>query len=207
MATSKTVSQYLIIDGVTYRSKFICNTVQLNHRIRGSQNGLGWKGPLRSSSSKPPEIGRDTFLQTRLLTVPSNLALNTSREGTFTTSLSNLFQCLTTLTVCVRYILPNIQSKSTLFQFKGIFPHPVTTCPSKVPLHLSYRPQVLEGHYKVPLQSLLFSRLKPSSTLSLSLQGRCSSPLIIFVAILQNCSNKSMSFLKSLEKVQRRDLI
>jgi len=25
------------------------------------QNGLGWKGPYRSSCSKPPAMGRDTF--------------------------------------------------------------------------------------------------------------------------------------------------
>jgi len=26
-----------------------------------SQNGLGWKGRYRSSSSNPPDMGRDTF--------------------------------------------------------------------------------------------------------------------------------------------------
>ena len=34
-----------------------------------------------------------------MLKAPSNLALNTSRDGASTASLGNLFQCLTTLTV------------------------------------------------------------------------------------------------------------
>ena len=36
--------------------------------------------------------------KTRLLKAPSNLALNTARDGAATASLSNLCQCLTTLT-------------------------------------------------------------------------------------------------------------
>ena len=59
---------------------------------------MSWRGPLRSSSSKPPAIGRDNSLYTRLLKSPSSLALNASREGAFTTSLVNLFQCPNTLT-------------------------------------------------------------------------------------------------------------
>jgi len=46
-----------------------------------SWNGLGWKGPYRSSSSNPPAMGRDVFHQTRLLRTPSSLSLNTAREG------------------------------------------------------------------------------------------------------------------------------
>jgi len=38
-----------------------------------SYSGLGWKGPLRSYSSSPPAVGRDTSLQTRLLAAPSSL--------------------------------------------------------------------------------------------------------------------------------------
>ncbi|KAK4827490.1 hypothetical protein QYF61_018790 [Mycteria americana] len=44
-------------------------------------------------------------------------------------------------------------------------------------------------------QSLLFSRLNNPNSLSLSSQERCSSPRIIFVALLWTCSNRSMSFL------------
>ncbi|KAK4816023.1 hypothetical protein QYF61_011013 [Mycteria americana] len=43
--------------------------------------------------------------------------------------------------------------------------------------------------------SLLFSRLNNPNSLSLSSQERCSSPRIIFVALLWTCSNSSMSFL------------
>jgi len=64
-----------------------------------SWNGLGWKGPYRSSGSNPPAMGRDSFHQTRLLRAPSNLALNTAREGAATASLGNLCQGLTTLMV------------------------------------------------------------------------------------------------------------
>jgi len=56
-----------------------------------SQNGLGWKGFSRSSSSNPSAMGRDTFHYTRLLKAPFNLASNTAREGAATASLGNLF--------------------------------------------------------------------------------------------------------------------
>ena len=42
-------------------------------------------------------MGRDTFHYISLLKDPSNLALNTAREGASTTSLGNFFHCLTTL--------------------------------------------------------------------------------------------------------------
>jgi len=44
-------------------------------------------------------------------------------------------------------------------------------------------------------QSLLFSRLKSLSSLSLLSQGTCSSPLIIFLTLVWTCSNSPMSFL------------
>jgi len=44
-------------------------------------------------------MGRDIFHYTRLLRAPSNLALDTSREGAVTASLAKLFQCLTALIV------------------------------------------------------------------------------------------------------------
>ena len=62
-----------------------------------SWNGLGWKGPERSSGSNPPAISRDIFHQTRLLRAPSNLAVNPAREGAATASLGNLGQGFTTL--------------------------------------------------------------------------------------------------------------
>jgi len=60
-----------------------------------------WVGRDLSSSSSPAPLamGRDSFHQTRLLTAPSNLALNIAGEGAATASLGNLCQCLTTLIV------------------------------------------------------------------------------------------------------------
>ena len=55
-----------------------------------SQNGLVWKGPFKIIESSHPA---------RLLKAPSNLTLNTSRDGAPTASLGNLFQCLTTLSI------------------------------------------------------------------------------------------------------------
>lgn len=46
-----------------------------------------------------PAIDRDTSHYTKLLKALSNLALNSDRIGAFTDSLSNMFQCLTTLKV------------------------------------------------------------------------------------------------------------
>lgn len=51
-----------------------------------SQNGLGWKGASRSSSSNHLAMQRDTFHKTGLLQVPPNLAFNT---GMSTASLDN----------------------------------------------------------------------------------------------------------------------
>ncbi|KAK4828770.1 hypothetical protein QYF61_000795 [Mycteria americana] len=71
---------------------------------------------------------------------PSNLALNTSRDGASTASLGNFFQCLITLI------------------FKASTPCPITTCPCKKSLSsfLVGPLQVLEGCYKVsPEPSLL----------------------------------------------------
>ena len=42
-------------------------------------------------------MGKDIFHYIRLIKAPSNLTLNTSNDGASTTSLGNLFQCLTTL--------------------------------------------------------------------------------------------------------------
>jgi len=47
-------------------------------------------------------------------------------------------------------------------------------------------------HWGIPAA---FSRLKKPNSLNLSLQGRCSSPLIIFVALVWTHWNSSMSFL------------
>jgi len=57
-------------------------------------------------------MDRDTFHQTRLLRAPSNLALNTAREGAATASLGNLCQCLNTLTVKNFFLVSNLNLPS-----------------------------------------------------------------------------------------------
>ncbi|KAK4811770.1 LOW QUALITY PROTEIN: hypothetical protein QYF61_005338 [Mycteria americana] len=88
--------------------------------------------------------------------------------------------------------LPNIESKSTLFQFNTVTPRPITTLPDKgslpiFPVPFKYRKAAVR-----PPRSLLFSRLNNPS---LSSQGRCSSPLVIFVGLLWTRSSRSHTFL------------
>jgi len=45
------------------------------------------EGTFKITQFQPPAIGRDTSLWTRLLTAPSSLAWNASREGVSTASL------------------------------------------------------------------------------------------------------------------------
>ena len=57
-------------------------------------------------------MGKDTFHQPRVLPAPSNLALNTAREGAATASLDNLFQGLTTLRVQNFFLISNLNLPS-----------------------------------------------------------------------------------------------
>jgi len=57
-------------------------------------------------------MSRDTFHQPRVLQAPSNLALNTAREGAATASLGNLFQHFTTLMVKNFFLIPNLNLPS-----------------------------------------------------------------------------------------------
>jgi len=57
-------------------------------------------------------MDRDTFKYSRLLKVPSNLALNNSGEGAAAIFLGNLFQCLTTLRVKKFFLLSNLNLPS-----------------------------------------------------------------------------------------------
>ena len=68
-------------------------------RIIESQNALGWEGPLKAIQPNPPAMSRDIFSWTRLLRAPSNLAWNVPSDGPSTTSLGNLCQGFTTLSV------------------------------------------------------------------------------------------------------------
>ncbi|KAK4829865.1 hypothetical protein QYF61_007257 [Mycteria americana] len=94
---------------------------------------------------------RDIFNYIRLLRAPSNLTFNVSRDGASTTSLGNLFQCFTTLTV------------------KNFF---LRSSPTKkfVPIFLIRPLEVLKGCNKVLPEPSLFSRLNNPNPLSLSSQ-------------------------------------
>jgi len=57
-----------------------------------------WVGrDLKDHLVPTPAMSRDIFHQPRVLRAPSNLALNSAREGAATASLGNLGQGLTTL--------------------------------------------------------------------------------------------------------------
>jgi len=61
-------------------------------------------------------MGRDKFHQTRLLKAPSNLALNTAREGAATASVGNLCRGLTTLLVKNFFLTSNLYLPSFTLQ-------------------------------------------------------------------------------------------
>lgn len=63
------------------------------------------KGTLKSSHSNPSAIGK-------ALEAPSNLALNFSRDGAPRSSLENLYQCLSILTVKNYFQIPNLNLSS-----------------------------------------------------------------------------------------------
>jgi len=165
-----------------------------SHRIIESYNGLGWKGPCRSSSSSHPAMGRDTFYQNRLLKAPSSLALNTSREGTSTASLGNLCQCLTTLIVKNFFFISHLN-----LPFFSLKPLPlVLSLHALVKKSLSSFPvgplRVLEGCYKICQQPSLLLAEQPQLSQSF-LTAEVFHPSDHFCGLLWTCSNRSVSFL------------
>ncbi|KAK4825513.1 hypothetical protein QYF61_000026, partial [Mycteria americana] len=94
--------------------------------------------------AKQPQFPQPILIRfIRLIKAPSNLALNTSREGVSTTFLGNLFQCRTTLTVKNFFLISNLNLPS--FSLKLL------------PLILSLRSltKILEGCYRVSLEPSL----------------------------------------------------
>ena len=87
---------------------------------------IGWKRPLRSSSStlnpSPP------CPLTTSLSATSPQFLNTSRDSDSTTSLGSLCQCPTTLTE--KNFVPNIQPEPPLVQLEAIPSHPLNPATS-----------------------------------------------------------------------------
>lgn len=59
---------------------------------------------------------RDTFHQTRLHEDPSSLDFNASKNGAPTTSVGNLFQCLTTEVIAIKLI----ENKSSYVGYKSM---------------------------------------------------------------------------------------
>ena len=62
--------------------------------------------------------------ETRLLKAPSNLALNTARDGASTTTLGNLCQCLTTLIVKNFFLVCNLNNEGSQFHWAWQHFHP-----------------------------------------------------------------------------------
>ena len=54
-----------------------------------------WKGPLKIIYFNSPAMNRDIYSSIRLLKVPYSLALIASTDRASTTTLGNLFHCLT----------------------------------------------------------------------------------------------------------------
>ena len=89
-----------------------------------------------------------------MLKVPSSLALNASREGTSTTSLGNLFQCLTTLTVKNFFLISSLNLPSSSLK-------PLSLVLLLHVLTKSLSLQVQEGRYKISLEPSLLQAEKP----------------------------------------------
>jgi len=71
-------------------------------------------------------MGRDIFHQTRLLKAPSNLALNTAKEGAAKIYVSNLCRCFSTLTVKNFFLMSNLNLSSSMsFSLTLLWQRPV----------------------------------------------------------------------------------
>ena len=73
----------------------------------GITESLSWKGQLEVTESNFPAVNRDTYSYIRLLRAPSSLTLSVSRDGAFTTSLGNQFQCLNALIIKNFFLISN----------------------------------------------------------------------------------------------------
>ena len=123
-------------------------------------------------------MSRDFFNWIRLLRAPSNLAWNVFRDGASTTSLGNLCQCFTTLSVKNFFLISSLNLPSF-----GLKPSPLVLSQQALLKDLS--PSFLKApikYWKAPLRSplvLLFPRLTSPRSPSLSSQQRGSSPRVI----------------------------
>jgi len=121
-----------VSSGVSLKHPFLWDQTGIGHWVKSYRGEVdrhriiewfGLRGTLKIISFQPPAIGRDTSLQTRLLTAPSSLDVIASREGTSTASLGNLFLCFTTLTGKNFFLISSLNLPP--FQFKAISPRSV----------------------------------------------------------------------------------
>ena len=116
------------------------------------------EGAFRGHLVQPLCSEQGQFNYIRLLRDPSNLTLNVSRDGASTTSLGNLFQCFTTLSVKNAFLISSLNLPS--FSLK---PSPLVL--SQQPLLKSLTSSFLPApfkHWKAAIRSpwsLLFPRL------------------------------------------------
>jgi len=106
-------------------------------------------------------MGRDTFHYTRSFKTPSNLVLNTSKEGAFTTSLGNLLMCLTILIVKHLFLISNLNLPSFSLKLLSfvLSLHALVESPS---LKLSCRPPSGTGRPQCrPVQDLALDLVEP----------------------------------------------
>ena len=77
-----------------------------------SANSLCWKGTLKLIQPNPPAMSRDIFNHIKMLRAPSNLALSVSRAGASPTSLGNLCQGFTTLSMKNFFLISSLNLPS-----------------------------------------------------------------------------------------------
>ena len=105
---------------------------------------------------QPPAMCRVDNQQTRLPRATSSLALNASRDGASTTSLGNLFQCITTLCVKNFLLISNLNLPCLSLKPFPLVLSLFNLINSHSPLLFICSLQVLEGHNEVsPEPSLL----------------------------------------------------
>ena len=99
----------LVIPQLTHNPK----SVQINSEE--SQKWVVLKEAYKDDQAQLPAIGSNVLHQIRFYKVPSNLILNIVRDGSYTTSLNNLFQYLTILIVKNMFLISSQNLPSLLF--------------------------------------------------------------------------------------------
>ena len=89
-----------------------------------------------------------------------NLILKVSRDGASTTSLGNLFQCLTALTVKDFFLISNLNLPSLSLKAFPLVLSPQTLLKSLSPSFLC-PPLILKGHYQVTSEPSLLQAEQP----------------------------------------------